>query len=145
MAVDTSVYERQRRGITDDYTSKSATNAYSRFLSQQRGERSIADYTRDFSRALPRHAAAYARKGLAGSGVKSGVYGRAMQNYVGDYQQSLNRQLADQQTQNRQYDLTEAELTAAKDRALSDMEVDKAKEIALAASYLSALKPTFAT
>ena len=143
MPVDTSIYERQRRGISDDYSSKSAVNAYSRFLSQQRGQRNIADYTRDFSRALPKHAAAYGRKGMAGPGVRSGVYGRAMRSYVGDYQQSLNRQLADQQTEQRQFDLTEAELTAAKDRALSDMEADKAKEIAMAASYLTALKPMY--
>lgn len=143
MAIDTSVYERQRSGINQDYAAKSATNAYSRFLSQQRGDRSISDYSRDFQRGVPGLTAAYSRRGLTGGGVKSGVYGHAMQRYVGDYQQNLDRQLADQATQGRQYDLTEAQLASARDRALSDMEVDKAKEIANAASYLSALKPTF--
>ena len=143
MAIDTSVYERQRRGINEDYAAKSATNAYSRFLAQQRGERSIADYTRDFSRSAPSLTAAYGRRGLTGGGVRSGVYGKAMQRYVGDYQQNLARQQADLATGTRQYDLTEAQLASARDRALSDMEVDKAKEIANAASYLSALKPTF--
>lgn len=143
MAVDTSVYERQRSGINQDYAAKSATNAYSRFLSQQRGDRSIADYSRDFQRKLPSVTAAYGRKGLTGPGVTSGVYGRAMQNYVGDYQQQMDRTLADQQTDLRQYDLTEAQLASARDRALSDMETDKAKEIAMAASYLTALKPQF--
>jgi len=143
MAIDTSVYERQRRGIEDDYSTKAATNAYSRFLSQQRGDRSIADYTRDYRRKAPNLTAAYGRKGLAGGGVQSGVYGRAMQNYVGDYQQQLSRTYADQATEQRQYDLSDAQLTASRDKALSDMEVDKAKEIALAASYLTALKPTF--
>jgi hypothetical protein len=66
-----------------------------------------------------------------------------MQTYVGDYQQNLNRQLSDQQTDLRQYDLTEAQLSSARDKALSDMETDKAKEIAMAASYLAALKPQF--
>jgi hypothetical protein len=143
MTLDTSVYERQRRGLTDDYASKSATNAYARFLSQQRGERNIADYSRDFGRKLPSVTAAYGKRGLASGGVQSGVYGRAMQNYVGDYQQNVSRQYADQAQEGRQYDLSEAELTAAKDRALSDMEVDKAKEIANSAAYLSALKPQF--
>lgn len=143
MAIDTSIYERQRRGINEDYAAKSATNAYSRFLSQQRGDRAIADYSRDFQRGTPKLTAAYGRKGLTGGGVQSGVYGRAMQRYVGDYSQSMDRQLADQQGQMRQYDLSEAQLASARDRALSDMETDKAKEIANAASYLSALKPQF--
>jgi hypothetical protein len=143
MAIDTSVYTRQSQGIQNDYASKSATNAYSRFLSQQRGDRGITDYQRDFNRSLPKVTAQYGKRNLAGGGVTSGVYGKAMQTYVGDYQQNLNRQLADQQTDLRQYDLTEAQLSAARDRALSDMETDKAKEIAMAASYLSALKPTF--
>lgn len=143
MAIDTSVYERQRRGINEDYTAKSATNAYSRFLSQQRGQRNIADYSRDFQRSVPGLTAAYGRRGLTGGGVKSGVYGRAMQRYVGDYQQNVARQQADLTGEGRQYDLTQAQLATARDRALSDMEVDKAKEIANAASYLSALKPTF--
>ena len=143
MAIDTSVYERQRRGIEDDYATKSATNAYSRFLSQQRGDRNIADYSRDFTRKMPSLTAAYGRRGLAGGGVQSGVYGRAMQNYVGDYQQQMSRAYADQAQEGRQYDLSEAQLTSARDKALADMETDKAKEIALAASYLSALKPQF--
>lgn len=143
MAIDTSVYEAQRRGINEDYAAKSATNAYSRFLSQQRGDRAISDYTQGFQRAAPNLTAQYGRKGLTGGGVRSGVYGKAMRNYVGDYQQNLSRQYADQATGQRQYDLTEAQLSSARDKALSDMETDKAKEIANAASYLSALKPQF--
>lgn len=143
MAIDTSVYERQRRGIEEDYSSKSAINAYSRFLSQQRGERGITDYTQSFKRSMPKYTASYGRRGLTGGGVRSGVYQNAMRNYLGDYNQNLNRMYADQTTEGRQYDLTEAQLTAARDRSLADMETDKAKEIALAASYLSALKPQF--
>jgi hypothetical protein len=143
MAIDTSVYERQRRGIEDDYSTKAATNAYSRFLSQQRGERNIADYSRDFKRQAPKLTAAYGRRGMTGGGVQSGVYGNAMRNYVGDYQQQTSRAYADQTQELRSYDLSGAQLTAARDRALSDMETDKAKEIANAASYLAALKPQF--
>ena len=143
MAIDTSVYERQRRGINEDYGTKAATNAYSRFISQQRGERGINDYTQSFRRKTPGFTASYGKRGLTGPGVKSGIYQNAMKNYLGDYNQNLNRMYSDQATEGRQYDLTEAQLTSARDRALADMEADKAKEIAMAASYLSALKPTF--
>ena len=53
MAIDTCVYERQRRGINEDYGTKAATNAYSRFITQQRGERGINDYTQSFQRKTP--------------------------------------------------------------------------------------------
>jgi hypothetical protein len=187
MAIDTSVYERKRRDINQDYTTQSATNAYSRFLSQQRGQRNIADYTRqygrqsedlnraygrntadytqNYQRGAPKLTAAYGNRGLATGGVQSGVYGKAMQNYVGDYNQQMGRATEDYTTgsgriaedqalatsrygedvtnDTRQYDLSQAQLTSARDRALSDMEIDKAKEIANAALYLSALKPQF--
>jgi len=143
MAIDTSIYERQRRGINEDYSTRAATNAYSRFISQQRGERGISDYTQSFQRQTPKFTASYGRRGLTGPGVRTGIYQNAMKNYLGDYNQNLNRMYADQATEARQYDLTEAQLASARDRALADMETDKAKEIAMAASYLSALKPTF--
>ena len=143
MAIDTSVYERQRRGINDQYTQQAATNAFGRFISQQRGERGIADYTRDWKRSTPKFTASYARRGMAGSGVRSGVYNQAMRNYVGDYQQNLNRQYADVAQQGQQSDLELANYTAARDRAIADMEADKAREIANAAQYLTALKPQF--
>lgn len=145
MAIDTSVWTRQGQGIQNDYAAKSTANTYARFLSQQRGDRGIADYQRDFNRSVPNFTASYGKRGLAGPGVSSGVYGKAMKTYVGDYQQNLDRQLADQQTEMRNYDLTEAQLGAARDRALSDMEVDKAREIANAASYLGALRPTYSS
>lgn len=138
--IDPSVYEAKRRGINDQYTSQSATNAYSRFLSQQRGERTIGDYTQDFKRALPGYSAGYGKRGLAGGGVQSGVYQNAMRNYVGDYGQNVNRLYADQQSQLNQYDLGQADLTAQRDRAMADLEVDKATQIANAASYLQALR-----
>lgn len=141
--IDTSGYERSRRGIGDEYAAKGATNAYARFLSQQRSNRQIADYTQNFQRQAPKFTASYGQRGLAGSGVRSGVYGKAMQNYVGDYSQNLNRQYADQAQQLRQYDLTAAEQTASKKSALADLETQKQREIAQAAQYLAALKPQF--
>ena len=143
MAVDTSVYERRRRDVNADYTDRAATNAYSRFISQQRGERGINDYTQSFQRTTPSFSAGFGKRGLTGPGVRSGVYQNAMKNYLGDYNQNLNRMYADQATSGRQYDLSASQLTTARDRALSDIEADKAKEIAMAASYLTALQPLF--
>ena len=130
MALDTSIYERRRRDVNADYTDRAATNAYSRFISQQRGERGIQDYTQSFQRNTPKFAAGFGQRGLTGPGVKTGIYQNAMKNYLGDYNQNLNRLYSDQATSGRQYDLSESQLTTARDRALSDIETDKAKEIA---------------
>lgn len=138
--VDPSVYEAQRRSINNNYTQQSATNAYSRFLSQQRGERTIGDYTRDFKRNLPGVTAQYGKRGLAGGGVQSGVYQNAMRNYVGDYQNQYNRYQADMTNETNQFDLNQANLQAQRDQAIADMEVEKARAIAQAAQYLDALR-----
>jgi hypothetical protein len=66
-----------------------------------------------------------------------------MRNYVGDYQQQLNRGYADTQNEMNQYDLNAANMVADRDRAFADIEVDKAKEIANAAAYLTQLKSQF--
>ena len=91
MALDTSIYERRRRDVNADYTDRAATNAYSRFISQQRGERGIQDYTQSFSRNTPKFTAGFGKRGLTGGGVKTGIYQNAMKNYLGDYNQNLNR------------------------------------------------------
>jgi hypothetical protein len=143
MPIDESIYETQRRAANYGYSQQAATNALGRFVSQQRGNRQIADYTQNFQRQAPSYTASYARRGLAGSGVQSGVYGNAMRNYVGDYNQNLNRMYADQSTEANQYDLNLANFGAQRDIALADIETNKQRDIANAAAYLNALKGQF--
>jgi len=111
--------------------------------SQQRSDRGIADYQRDFGRQTPKFSAGYGKRGLTGGGVSSGVYSNAMRNYVGDYQQNLNRQYADKATDANQYDLNTANYEAERQQALADIETNKARDIANAANYLNALKGQF--
>lgn len=141
--VDPSVYEQQKSAVTRQYGQQSAMNALGRFVSQQRGDRGIADYTQNFQRQTPKFTASYARRGLAGGGRQSGVYNNAMRNYVGDYSQGLNRQYADQQNEMNTFDLNQANYGADQQTALADIETNKAREIANAAQYLTALKGQF--
>lgn len=60
-----------------------------------------------------------------------------------DYRRMVERANQDTGYDLNMYDLNQAQLTSARDRALTDIETDKAKEIALAAQYLSALRPMF--
>jgi hypothetical protein len=141
MAVDTSVYERQRRGVEDEYAAKKTANVYSRFLSQQRGTRDVADFTQGFKRSQQGFTAGFGQRGLAGGGVQSGTMQRAMKNRVGDYTTNLGRMYDDQSQGQRQFDLESGQLDAYRQNALFDIEANKQREIAQAALHLKALMP----
>lgn len=141
MAIDTSVYERQRRAVNDQYASNNATNQYARFVAQQRGQRQIGDYARQFGRSWPKWSASWGTRGMTGPGVQSGVYSQAMQDYVGDYQRGRNDIMQDYSNNMREYDLNTSRFQAERQRALADIEAAKQREIAMAAYNISALKP----
>ena len=141
MAVDTSAFEAKRRTVNDQYARQTANNAYARFLSQQRGDRGIADFRQDFSRKAPKFTASFGQRGLTGGGVRSGSYQRALQNYLGDYTRDLGRAHEDQQQSLRQYDLNDADYATARNSALADIEMEKARQIAMTAENLRALAP----
>lgn len=141
MAVDTSIYERARRGVNDEYAATSASNAYSRFLSQQRGERQRSDAQRGFRRQFPRQTASFGQRGLSGGGVRSGTMQRAMQDFVGDHNRQMSRFDQDMAQDLRQRDLQQSQLDAWRQSALQDIEMQKQKEIASAALNLQALRP----
>jgi hypothetical protein len=138
---DLSVYERQRRAVDQNYASQSATNQYARFLSQQRGDRQVGDYRRDFSRSAPRFGAAWGRRGLTGGGVRSGSYQQGLGNYLGDYTRGLGRLAEDQANESRTFDMNDANYAAMRESALADIEADKQRTIAATAAHLRELAP----
>jgi hypothetical protein len=143
MAVDTSVYERQRRSVNDRASTDLAQNGYAQFLSQQRGNRQAADFKQDFGRSQPGFTSSWAKRGMAGGGVRSGAFQQALQNRVGDYTQGLGRMQQDQAVNNRQYEMNGASIEAYRQQALADLEAQKSAQIAQAALNLQALKPYF--
>lgn len=130
-------YNQAVRGVNDDFAAKRAANTFSRTLSQRRGSRNVADYQQNFRRQLPGFQANYANRGLG----NSGVYQRALQNYSGDYSQGLGRLQEDQQAEEYQFGLDDASLISQRDRALADLEMQKANEIAMTAYHINSLKP----
>jgi hypothetical protein len=143
MPVDTSVFERQRRGIEDDYAAKSAAATFGRFTGQQRFKRDTADAYRQFSQQTPRFTASYGKRGMTGPGVQSGVYRNALTNYASGFQRDQAASAEDYDTEQNQYQMQLNQYAADRERALADMELDKAKEIAMAAANIQALKPFF--
>lgn len=141
MAVDTSVYERARRGVNDQYAANASANTYGRFLSQRRGSRQVADYSRQFGREQPRFTASYGQRGLATPGVRSGLYSQAMQRYVSDYSRGRNDIMQSYADDQRKFDMDGARFKAERERALADIEMQKQREIASAALNIKQLRP----
>jgi hypothetical protein len=137
---DAGGYERQKRDVEYDYGNQSATNAYGRFLSQQRGERGLGDMTRTFQQGYAPYKAQYGQRGLSGGGVQSGVQQQAMQNYAGDYIRNYGYGAQDLTQQLQQYDLNQNNLDAFHQQSLGDIEAQKAQSIANDAQAIEYLR-----
>ncbi len=140
---DTGSYQRAADTLGYQYTGSQATNAYGRFLSQQRGERSLGDLTQGFQRGLPNAYSQFNQRGLSGAGIQSGTQQRAMGNYLGDYAQNYGRAQQDNAQNLQQYDLQGLQNTADYQNSLASLEVQKQQEIANAALGIQMLRPYF--
>jgi hypothetical protein len=138
MAYNPADYEARRRGYTQQYAATGAMNAYANFLSQQRGTRERTNMMDQYNKAQPQIAAGYARRGLQGPNVKSGIFARGLQDFAKQRAQGLQQFDQGQMESNRAYDLSEAQRSEAFKNQLADMESEKAQTIADAARQLFA-------
>jgi hypothetical protein len=140
---DSGAFQRSQDALTSTYNTNQATNAYGRFLSQMRGERSLGEMGQTFTRDLPNAYASFNKRGLGGPGITSGTQQRGMQNYVGDYQRNYVNAQADLASSLQQYDLQGLQNTDSYQTQLADLETQKQQEIANAALGIQALRPYF--
>lgn len=138
---DAGGYAREANDLQYRYNTDRATNAYGRFLSQQRGRRSLGDLSRNFNRQLPSYRAGLAHRGMIGSGINSGVMQRAMGNYLGDFSRDYGRIQQDATQEAQNYDLQAAQLDAAYNNSVLALEQRKQGSIANAAQAIEALRP----
>jgi len=141
MAADIAGYNTQAQDLQYRYNTDKANNAYGRFLSQQRGERSLGDMQTNFNRQLPDYRASFGQRGLAGSGINSGIMRRSMASYLGDYVRDYSRAQQDTTQEAQNYDLQSAQLDAYLNNSLSSLEQQKQNDIANAALAIEALRP----
>ena len=138
MAFNPADYEARRRGYTQQYAATGAMNAYANFLSQQRGTRDKTNMIDQYNKAQPRVAAGYARRGLQGPNVQSGIFARGLQDFAKQRAQGLQQFDQGQLESQRGYDLGEAQRLEGFRNQLADMESEKAQTIADAARQLYA-------
>lgn len=134
-------YNQRKRAALGSYGAKTAQNAYAQFLSQQRGARKKFDIQQAYEKQAPGVVGSYSKRGLAGPGVRSGVYGRGMQEFANkNFTDLADAQRAqDEEMQRMQFE--DAQNRADYDQQIAQLEQEKQAAIAQAAATLSAFKP----
>lgn len=130
-------YEPQRRAAREQRDATMAQNAYSRFLSQQRGARDFSSLERQGSRGLENLGSTLARRGLRNSGIRqqqSGQYAETWMNQRNDLLDALRQQLS-------QFDLQDAQAMSGYNSTVGEIELQKQRDILATAAALRGMAP----
>ena len=129
MAYNPAAYEARRRGYMNDYAATGAMNAYTQFLSQQRGQRDFANMNKEYDKAAPQVVAGYGRRGLNSANVKSGAFAKGLQDFASDRVSNTAQAQQGLAQQNAGYDLSNRQLGERFQSGLADLESEKAQQI----------------
>jgi len=129
MAYNPAAYEARRRGYMEDYAATGAMNAYTQFLSQQRGQRDLANMYNQYNKAAPQVVAGYGRRGLNSANVKSGAFNTGLQDFATERVANTAQAQQSLDQQNAGYDLSNRQLGARYQSGLADLEAEKAQQI----------------
>ena len=130
-------YEPKRRAAAQQRDAIMSQNAFSRFLSQQRGARQLQDLDRSSSRGLEGFGAGYGKRGLR----NSGIYRQATSDYAQNWMTQRNDMLDALRQQEAQYSLADAQAGAGYEDTLAEIELAKQRDILATAASLSGLRP----
>lgn len=148
MAYDPSLFEQQRRNLLGNFAQQSALNAYQRYLAETRGQRPILSLEEAaFSRTptgglgeVPKLTSSYARRGLTGKGMRSGIYNEALSSYAKNRARQLGYAREDQAGALRGYDIQKTGYESGLSTGMQDLEANKARQIAADAQALLGLR-----
>ena len=130
-------YETKRRSAQMTRDATLSQNAFSRFLSQQRGTRDLADLERNAVGGLEKLGGGYAKRGLRHSGIfqqGQAEYGQQWMQGRQDVNDGLMQAM-------RQYDMSDSTANATYMSTEADLQQQKQAEILAMASQLQAFKP----
>jgi hypothetical protein len=148
MAFDPSLFEQQRRNLLGNFAQQSALNAYQRYLSETRGQRPILSLQEAaFSRTptgglgeVPKLTSSYARRGLTGKGMRSGIYNEALSSYAKNRARQLGYAQEDLASALRGSDVQQTGYESSLRTGMQDLEANKARQIAADAQALLGLR-----
>lgn len=133
-------YNAAQSDLQYRYNTDRANNAYGRFLSQQRGQRSLEDLNTTYSRGIGKVRSNFSSRGLAGPGIRSGTMRRSIGNYLNDFAQSYGRAQLDSQQEAANYDRQAADLDSYYQQQMAAIEQQKQTEISNTALAIEQLR-----
>jgi hypothetical protein len=148
VAYDPSLIEQRRRNLLANFAQQSALGAYQRFLAESQGQRPILQLEEAaFGRTptgglgqVPKLTSSYARRGLQGQGMRSGIYNEALASYAKNRARQLGYAREDLAGSLRGIDVSRTGYQSELERGLQDLEEDKARQIAADAQALLGLR-----
>jgi glycosylphosphatidylinositol transamidase (GPIT) subunit GPI8 len=141
MAFNYLPYQQKASALESGLNSKLTANAYARFLNKQRGNRQMFDTRQQFEKQTPGVIGSFTKRGLAGPGVRSGIFQRGMDEF-GTQQFNALQNVQDTMNQGEsELNQQEADLRAQYKQDIADLEMQKNAQIAQSAATLSAFKP----
>ena len=130
-------YQAKTRAAAGTRDATLATNAYSRFLAQQRGSRSLVDINKNMTRGMEGLASSYGRRGMG----YSGAFSRGQSDYGESWTQQNNDVNDGIAQAMRQADLGDAGAYTQYDSTVADVEAQKAAQIQADAAHLDNFRP----
>lgn len=139
--IDYTGFTQRQRAAGSQYGSKTAQNAYARFLSQQRGSRKKFDLQQQYEKQAPKVVGGYTQRGVAGPGVKSGIFQKGMNEFASQNLNDINDLNTELASEQDQFGLTDKQNFADYQDQLAAIEAEKQQQIANTAATLQAFKP----
>lgn len=139
--IDYTAFTQRKRAAGNQYGSKTASNAYARFLSQQRGSRQKFDLQQNYEKQAPKVIGEYTKRGVAGPGVSSGIFQKGMNDFAGQNLRDTNDLNTQMSGDLDQFNLLDSQNKAEYEDQLASIEAEKQQQIASTAATLQAFKP----
>ncbi len=126
------VYDQKRRSAARQRDAMLASNAYSRLLIQNRGQRDLVDFNQRFQQGLEGFGSSFARRGLA----HSGIFGRAQNQYGSDWANQRSSMLDAMNQKLNDLTFSDANANAGYDQTNAGIEYQKMQDILATAAQL---------
>jgi hypothetical protein len=139
--IDYTGFTQRKRAARSQYDSRTAQNVYARFLSQQRGSRKKFGLQQQYEKQTPRVISGYTQRGLAGPGVKSGIFQKGMNEFASQNLNDINDLNTELASNMDQFNLLDRQNEKEYNDQLAAIEADKQQQIANTAATLQAFKP----
>lgn len=130
-------FESKKRAAAGQRDATLATNAYSRFLAQDRGSRDLVKLNRGMNQGVEKLSTSFGRRGLA----HSGIFNQGQSDYTQNWLTQQNDIQGGIDGAARQAGLADSLANSNYSNSIADIEAQKQAQIAADAAQLAAFHP----